>query len=109
MPCSIKIRSNLFNEVLAKATPAKSMSIEGARELARTLNREYGASVVTVELGDVIEVNVSIPESLVNTYYASELAIEMRELAQAEKEARAMQREDAERAGVEYDDDYLKD
>jgi len=109
MPCSIKIRSNLFNEVLAKATPARSMSIQGARELAKTLNREYGAGVVTVELTDIIEVNIAIPESLVNTYYASELAIEMRELAQAEKEARAMQREDAERAGVEYTDDYLKD
>jgi len=109
MPCPIKIRSNLFNEVLEKATPARSMSLKGATELARTINKEYESDVVTIEISDVVEVNVSIPESLVNTYYASELVIEMKELAQAEKEARAIQREDAERAGVPYDDEYLRD
>jgi hypothetical protein len=109
MPCPIEIRSNLFNEVLEKATPARSMSIQGARDLARTINREYGADVVTVELGDVVDINVSIPESLVKTYYDSELMIEIREIQKAEEDARAIQREDAERAGIPYDDDYLKD
>ena len=109
MPCPIEIRSNLFNEVLVKATPARSMSLEGARQLARTINKEYKADVVTIELSDVVEVGVSIPESLVKEYYESELKIEMREIAQAEEEARAVQRADAERAGLEYSDEYLMD
>ena len=109
MPCPIQIRSNLFNEVLDKATPARSMSIDNARNLVRAINREYKTDVVTIELGDVLEVNVSIPESLVKEYYANELMIEMREIEKAEEEARAIQREDAERAGIEYTDEYLKD
>ena len=69
MPCPIEIRTNLFNEVLVKATPARSMPIEGARQLARAINREYNADIVTIELSDVVEVGISIPESLVKEYY----------------------------------------
>jgi hypothetical protein len=109
MPCPIKIKELLFNEVSAKSNTIYNLSFERAKALAQQINREYEEKVIYVQKLDTIEIDIVIPESLVKRYYESELKIELREIQLAEKEARAIQKADAERAGIEYSDDYLKD
>lgn len=108
MPCPIKIKDQLHDKILKEATPAINMSLSDAKSYINNINRRYGDEVVRLEVGDTLDINVFIPESLIKTYYENELKMELDEMQQIEKEAREVQREDAERAGIEYTDDYLK-
>jgi hypothetical protein len=107
MPCVIKIEELLTNQVYERAVPAKNMSLDNAKNLLSTINESYGYPVVKLIVEDTLEVDVSIPKELVDEYYENELKIEIRESINVEEEARETQRQDAERAGVSYGDDYL--
>jgi len=107
MPCVIKIKQLLTDQVYDLAGPAKGMSASNARNLIRTINRSYGQTVVELVISDTVELDVNIPQELINEYYGNELKLEIRESVRAEEEAREIQRQDAERAGVPYGDDYL--
>jgi hypothetical protein len=107
MPCVIKIKQLLTDQVYDQAGPARGMSPYNAKNLIRAINKSYGQTVVELVVSDTVELDVNIPQELVNEYYANELNIEIREAVRAEEEAREIQRQDAERAGVPYGDDYL--
>lgn len=109
MPCPVKIKSNLISKITAKADPLRSMSLANAKNLVREINTEYGDEVVRLELGDTLDYNIFTPESLLKTYYESELAIEIQELQGIENQARRQEQEDNVRAGIEYTDEYEKE
>jgi len=109
MPCVIKIKQLLVDQIYDQAGPAKGMSVDNAKNLLKTINRSYGYTVVELVVSDTLELNVSIPQELINKYYDNELKIEIKEAIKAEEEAREIQRRDAERAGVPYADNYMFD
>lgn len=102
MPCRIKIKENLEGEVYDFARPGTYGTAKQARDLAVRINQMYGDSVVkfTRSEADILNIDVTISESLIDRYYANELRLE-------EEEARHALRADATRAGVNYTDDYL--
>jgi len=101
MPCKIEIKSRITNIVEVRTLPGLSMSSSNANKLAKEINVEFGENVVSFYLqGDYITRDIEIPKSLIDEYFDSEKIKE-------ENEARDVQREDAERAGIEYTDKYL--
>ena len=77
------------------------MSLDNARILARDINKAFGAQVIHFSsAGDFIDRSIHVPRELIDKYYFNELQME-------EDEARAIQQEDAERAGLSADDGYL--
>lgn len=99
MPCKIQIKNSLTDQVSSDTDSGFNLSLEGAQKLAAQVNQLYGAPVVRFYqmFSDFIERDINIPDTLVDTYYNNELKLEAEEV----------QREDAERAGEEYTDDYL--
>jgi len=102
MPCRIKIKENLEEEVYDLARPGTYGTAKQARELAVRINRMYNEGVVrfNVSEADILNIDVTIPESLIDRYYDNEFRLE-------QEEARHAQRADAVRAGVDYTDEYL--
>lgn len=101
MPCKIQIKSTLTSDIMAKSKPGLSMSLNRARALERTINSEYKTTVVRFrQAGDFIDRDVMVPNALVDRYYEYEKKLEI-------AEARKVQQDDAERAGEDYDDQYL--
>jgi hypothetical protein len=110
MPCIIKIKQQVSEQIYQKALPAFSMNKNDARKLVDAINASYkNTEIVTILPGDTVDISISIPESLLKEYYENELSIEIAESQRNERDARAAQKEDAERAGVSYGDDYLYD
>ena len=109
MPCVIKIKQLVTDRVYDQAAPAKAMSVQNAKNLLRSINRDYGFTVVELVVADTVELDVNIPQELINKYYDNELKIEIREAIKAEEQAREIQRRDAERAGIAYEDNYMFD
>jgi hypothetical protein len=103
MPCRIKIKENLEGEVYDLARPGTYGTAKQARDLAVRINQMYNDSVVrfTRSEADILNIDVTISDSLIDRYFANELRLE-------EEEARHALRADAIRAGVDYSDDYLK-
>ena len=99
MPCKIQIKNNLTDQVSSDTDSGFNLSIEGATALAKEVNELYQAPVVKFfqTSSDFIERDIDIPDSLVDRYYTEELLLE----------ASSVQREDAERAGEEFTEDYL--
>ena len=105
MPCKIVIRKNITEDVEKKTESGLSMSVENANKLADKVNKSFGVKVVSFVLqGDYVSRDIEVPNSLVDQYFENEKLIEKTEL---EEDARDVQRKDAERAGVEYTDEYL--
>ena len=101
MPCKIEIKNNLTRNVETRSNPGFNMSLDNAKKLASEINNDYKTSVVEFFLeADAVSRKINIPNNLVDSYYDNELAIET-------EEARIAQMDDALRAGVEYQDDYL--
>jgi len=110
MPCQIAIKDFLSEMINNEARKALSMNPEQARNYIKSLNEKYGEdTVIYLERGDTPDYDIYIPQTLVDNYYESELMIELREMQMAENEAKEIQKEDAERAGEEYTDEYLFD
>jgi len=109
MPCVKKIKEFLNEQIYDAASPAMGMSLQNAKNLIKAVNITYGDEVARLVIGDTLDVTVYVPQELINTYYASELNQEIKESEKVENEAREVQRLDAERAGIEYDDNYLFD
>lgn len=99
MPCKIQIKNNLTDQVSSDTDSGFNLSIERAQTLAKEVNELYQAPVVKFfqTSSDFIERDIDVPDSLVDRYYTEELLLE----------ASSVQREDAERAGEEYTDEYM--
>ena len=102
MPCKIQIKQNITSKIEASTNAALGKSLDVAQSIAKEVNDEYKAPVVRfVQRGtDLIDRIISVPQSLVDEYYNSELLLE-------EEDARRVQMEDARRAGEDYTDRYL--
>ena len=110
MPCVRKIESLLRDQIYEKIKPGYSMSVSAAQNLVTNINKGYGYSVVSLSVEDTYNFDISIPQTLIKNFYDNELKLEIREsILAAEKEARTVQIEDAERAGLDYNDNYLFD
>jgi hypothetical protein len=107
MPCVIQIEEFLNEQIYNAASPAINMSLPNAQSFIKSVNKKYGDEVARLIIGDTLDVTVYVPKALIDKYYASELDIELLEAERAEQEVRAAQKEDAERAGIAYDEDYL--
>lgn len=107
MPCIKQITQSLREQIYEDARPALGMSLESAKALIDSINQKYGYDVVGLVQGDVLDLNVYVPLELADIYYENELMMELEEIQEAEEEAREIQRQDAERAGQEYTDEYL--
>lgn len=102
MPCPIQIKANLTQQVYDKGQPGLLMTLANANKLATEINTIYGAKVIsfTKYTEDELERNITIPQSLIDTYYASELKKEIAELKEIERQAEELQRQDSIRAGI---------
>ena len=102
MPCKIQIRKNIRGQVEAKTDSGFNRSLPAANGIADAVNKSFGFNVVKFSQNSAREIirDINIPEKLVDKYFLHELKIE-------EKEAAKVQKEDAQRAGVEYTDDYM--
>ena len=112
MPCKIQIKNKLTDQVYQAASPGIGMSQDNANMLATSINRTYGFPVVKFTqytVDDLMDMDITIPEALVDIYYENELKLEAQELVQDQNDARRAQQLDAARAGVTYTEDYLFD
>jgi len=103
MACKIEIKQNLTDEISKKAEGLKGSRLEIAQKTAKEINKSYQFNVVKVFEGEneyTNKVIINIPEELINKYYDYFTSLE-------EQEARNIQREDSDRTGEEYTDDYL--
>lgn len=102
MPCKIQIRKNINGTIEARTDPGFNKSLTVANYIADKVNGDFKYDVVKFYKNSAGEISrdITIPEELVDKYYAHELSIE-------EKEAAKVQQEDAKRAGVEYTNDYM--
>ena len=112
MPCKIQIKNKLTDQVYQLAVPGLGMSQANADALTAGINRSYGIPVVrfikyTTE--DIMDMDITIPQSLVDVYYDNELKLEAQELQESIEDARQAQQRDAQRAGISYTDEYLFD
>lgn len=103
MPCKIKIEEYLEQKVYDYAYKGLSMRYEDASLFQREVNKKFNGDVVRFYLDqDMMNMDIKIPQKLIDYFYNNELRIET-------IEARKIQEADARRAGVEYADDYLFD
>jgi hypothetical protein len=103
MPCKTKIEEYLEQKVYDYAYKGLSMRYEDAALFQREVNKQFNGDVVRFYLDqDMLNMDIKIPQNLIDYFYNNELRIET-------LEARQMQEADAKRAGVEYADDYLFD
>lgn len=103
MPCKIKIEEYLEQKVYDYAYKGLSMRYEDAALFQREVNKKFNGDVVRFYLDqDMLNMDIKIPQKLIDYFYNNELRIET-------IEARKIQEADARRAGVEYADDYLFD
>ena len=101
MPCKIQIKQNLTTTIEQKTDRGTSMSLFNAQKLAKRVNSEYKTEVVRFrKAGDFVDRQIDISDALVDKYYEFEKQLEI-------ADARSAQEKDAERAGVNYSDDYL--
>lgn len=103
MPCKTKIEEYLEQKVYDYAYKGLSMRYEDAALFQREVNKAFNGDVVRFYLDqDMLNMDIKIPQKLIDYFYNNELRIET-------LEARQMQEADAKRAGVEYTDEYLFD
>jgi hypothetical protein len=103
MPCKTKIEEYLEQKVYDYAYKGLSMRYEDAALFQREVNKQFNGDVVRFYLDqDMLNMDIKIPQKLIDYFYNNELRIET-------LEARRIQEADAKRAGVDYDDEYLFD
>jgi hypothetical protein len=103
MPCKTKIEEYLEQKVYDYAYKGLSMRYEDAALFQREVNKQFNGDVVRFYLDqDMLNMDIQIPQKLIDYFYNNELRIET-------LEARRIQEADAKRAGVDYDDEYLFD
>ena len=103
MPCKIKIEEYLEQKVYDYAYKGLSMRYEDAYLFQREVNKQFNGDVVRFYLDqDMMNMDIKIPQKLIDYYYNNELRIET-------IEARKIQEADARRAGIDYTDEYLFD
>lgn len=103
MACKIEIKENLEREIAKKAEGLDAAYWPIAQQKAKEINKSYTFNVVKVFEGENDHDNkvvITVPPELVDSYHAYFTSLE-------EKEARGVQIEDANRAGEEYDDEYM--
>lgn len=82
MPCKIQIKENLTNTIDAETKEGLSMSMEKAVQLANKINREFRTTVVSFPSKG--ERTISVPNSLIDTYYNFEKKLEVNDFAKEE-------------------------
>lgn len=104
MPCKIQITEFLTNQIESEVSPLRARDPFTAKKEVARINRNYSYNVAEVSQwdADLFEINVNIPQTMVDEYFENEKKKEI-------EEARAIQRADALRAGVDYSDNYLFD
>jgi hypothetical protein len=103
MPCKTKIEEYLEQKVYDYAYKGLSMRYEDAALFQREVNKQFNGDVVRFYLDqDMLNMDIKIPQKLIDYFYNNELRLET-------LEARQIQEADAKRAGVDYADDYLFD
>lgn len=97
MPCKIQIKQNLTDDIKKRSYDVLGKSLAVAESRAKDINAEYKFDVISFrQAGDYIDREIDVPQALVNQYYDNEMRLETQ-----------AQRDDAERAGEEFDTDYL--
>lgn len=81
MACKIQIEQNITQVVEEKTSGATELNLLEAKAIGNNVNREFGVDVVafTQTPGYNIMRTITIPESLIDTYYENELAMEKQE------------------------------
>lgn len=81
MPCKIKINKNLVNKVQLMSNDALNKPLIEANKIADDINKKFTTPVVSFmkTSSGKLERSIFIPQSLVDTYYRHELAIEKQE------------------------------
>jgi hypothetical protein len=102
MPCKIQIKENITRNIEQRTDGAFNKRLDVAQSIARSVNADYGTTVVRFVQKDVdfIDREIIIPQELIDRYYDHEVSLE-------EEEARGVQQEDAVRAGEEFSDEYM--
>jgi hypothetical protein len=78
MPCKIEIKQNITNVIEEKTDYAMNKSFADARQIAKSVNDEFGFKVVSFVQNDVdyIDRVINVPSELVDLYYDHELKID---------------------------------
>lgn len=103
MACRIQIENSLKNELQTRivAEGIDVARLDVAQKKADAINKEYGHTIIRVREGDTTnKIGITIPKEWIDQQQDYWETIE-------EEEARGVQVEDAERAGVEYSDRYM--
>ena len=81
MPCKIEIKQNITNVIEEKTNSAMGKSLAAAREIAKSVNGEFGFKVVSFVQNDVdyIDRIIDVPSELIDRYYDHELEIDERQ------------------------------
>lgn len=81
MSCKIQIKQNITQVVEEKTSGATQKNLLEAKAIGKTVNAEFGVDVVsfTQTPGYDIMRTITIPDSLVDTYYEHELSMEAQE------------------------------
>ena len=71
MPCKIEIKQNITNVIEEKTNSAMGKSLAAAREIAKSVNGEFGFKVVSFVQNDVdyIDRIIDVPSELIDLYY----------------------------------------
>ena len=82
MPCKIKIKENLIEEIKVKTNKVLNKTLNDALDLGRIINASYKSKVVSFkeDVDGIIDRTIFIPDDLVNVYYDNELRIEQEEI-----------------------------
>lgn len=105
MPCKIEIRKKIESSVEQLTESTTALNLKSANEVAKEVNDSFGVKVVEfVMVGDVIDKSISIPESLIQTYFDSELEMEKQEAARLLKEEEEKERKYVESKKEEWEE-----
>jgi len=82
MPCRIKIKDSLYNDIQELATEGMGASPKKAKSVAAAVNKLYREKVLSfgyVGTTDLLEAQIIISENLITDYYDNEVILELNE------------------------------
>ena len=81
MPCKIEIKQNIINIIEEKTDLVMNKSLIDARQIAKSVNDEFGFKVVSFVQNDVdyIDRVIDVPSELIDRYYNHELEMDERQ------------------------------
>lgn len=103
MACKVDIKAKLENQIETLTNDVMNKDLFIANKVAKRINKQFGATMVTFKqrTPDTFDRNITVPNIVVDKYFNAQLEMES-------QEARAIQQQDAQRAGEEdIDDTYM--